>query len=167
ASPANAAGDDAARPEPEAPRAPRWTLQIDPLTTALGYVHLQVERALGTHASIYVGPSLRLFNGLLDLDETRTFIGLGAELGVRWFVVGGAPKGWWVQARGVLAHLKADSGVTDIGGYVSVLGGYTAIFGGWFVLSGGLGAQYINYTVDGLGTKTFFPAAHTALGVAF
>ncbi|MCX4246933.1 hypothetical protein [Paraliomyxa miuraensis] len=146
---------------------PRWTLQIDPLTTALGYVHLQVERALGDHASIYFGPSLRLFNGLLDLDATSSYRGYGVELGARWFIRGGAPKGWWVMARGVLAYLRADSGVTNVGGYVSALGGYTGILRGWFVLSGGLGVQYIHYTVDGLGTRTFFPAAHTALGVAF
>jgi len=142
-----------------------WTLQVDPLTTALGIVHLQVERRLTDEFSVYLGPSLRLFNGLLESD--RTFVGYGAEAGLRYFLFGGAPEGWWAQVRGVIAWLEADSGVSNPGGYVSALGGYTAVFGGWFVLAGGLGVQYFFFEVDGLGTGGVFPAAHTTLGVAF
>lgn len=145
---------------------PQWTVQVDPLTTALGFVHVQVEHTLGPDFSAYLGPSLHLFNGL-GSDE-REYIGYGAEAGIRWFPQGHSPTGWWVQARGVLAHIEAtDTGVTDIGGYGSVLGGYTAIFDGWFVVSGGLGGQYLAYSADGAGVEGFLPAAHTTVGVAF
>lgn len=142
-----------------------WTLQVDPLTTALGIVHLQIERRLTDHFSVNLGPAFRLYNGISASD--RTFVGYGAEAGLRYYFFGGAPEGWWAQARGVIAWLEADSGVANPGGYASALGGYTAVFGGWFVLSGGAGLQYFFFEVDGLGTGGFFPAAHTALGVAF
>ena len=146
---------------------PTVTVQVDPLTTALGFVHVQVEARLNDQFSVYVGPSLRLFNGLLDLDNDRTYKGYGAEAGLRWFPKGGAPLGWWAQVRGVGAYLVADTDITDVGGYVSALGGYTACFDDWFILAGGLGVQYLHYTVDGLGTKGIAPAAHTTIGVAF
>lgn len=146
---------------------PAGTVQVDPLTTALGFVHVQVEARLNDHFSIYAGPSLRLFNGLLDLDNDRTYKGYGAEAGLRWFPKAGAPLGWWAQVRGVGAYLVADTDVTDVGGYISALGGYTACFDEWFILSGGLGVQYLHYTVDGLGTEGIAPAAHTTIGFAF
>lgn len=55
----------------------------------------------------------------------------------------------------------------DVGGYGSTLGGYTAIFDGWFVFSGGLGLQYLDYTIDGLGMSGLAPTAHTTIGFAF
>ncbi|MCA9538143.1 MAG: hypothetical protein KC620_04610 [Myxococcales bacterium] len=143
---------------------PDWTLQVDPLTTALGFVHVQVERVLTPDFSVYVGPSLRLFSGLLGDED---YLGLGAEAGVRWFVQSSAPTGWWAEVRGVGAHLSTPDDETAWGGYVSALGGYTAIFGGWFVLSGGVGVQYLHYRVAGLGPVGVLPAAHTTIGVAF
>lgn len=153
----------------EAPDAPNWTLQVDPLTTALGYVHLQVERALGQKVSVYAGPHLRLFNGLLA-EPTDDYLGLGVELGVRFFPWGEAPAGPWVLARGVGAWATTDAGgqrVSQPAGYVSALGGYTLILGGRWVLSGGAGVQYIAYEIEGMGTMGIAPALHTALGVAF
>jgi hypothetical protein len=150
---------------PESP--PRWTLQIDPLTTALGFIHLQVERALGDNASLYAGPSIRLFDPLNK--EPGTYRGLGGELGLRVFPWGIAPAGAWGEVRGVLASLHTDEagGASALGGYASVLGGYTWILGGRWVLAAGLGVQYIHYQVAGLGSVGVLPAAHTALGVAF
>ncbi len=160
---------------PERPKHParKWTLQVDPLTTALGFVHLQVERALHPHLSIYAGPSLRLFNGLIS-EPTDNYRGLGGEMGLRVFFRPTAPRGFWVQTRGVLAHLTSyrrlepdGSHPTSIGGYVSVLGGYTWIFKNGFVVSLGAGVQYLHYTVDNQGSKGILPAAHTTLGYAF
>lgn len=148
-----------------APEAPQWTLQVDPLTTALGYVHLQVERALLPQLSVYVGPHLRLFDSVLS-DVSEDYTGFGLEVGVRWFFRPSAPAGWWLQARGVGAYLSGPQSSSP-GGYVSALGGYTAIFDGWFVLAGGAGVQYLHYRVDGLGPKGIFPALHTTVGVAF
>lgn len=143
---------------------PRWTLQVDPLTTALGLVHLQVERTLSPKWSLYVGPSVRFFDSPLTDDPSPT--GLGLEAGLRHYFSGTAPEGWWALLRGVAAR-ATDDGEHAFAGYVSALGGYTAIFDGWFVLSGGLGVQYISYKVKDVGLRGVIPAAHTALGVAF
>ncbi len=163
-----AAAAEAPPPPPGAPAAgPRWTLQIDPLTTALGYVHLQIERALAPHWSVYVGPHSRLFSSPLS-DTDEAFVGYGAEAGLRYFFRPSAPQGPWAQVRGVAAHLTAEgTGETAVGGYVSALGGWTWIFAGHLVLAAGGGVQYIHYRVDGLGPQGVFPALHTTVGAAF
>jgi hypothetical protein len=153
-------------PSARAEEAPRWTLQVDPLTTALGFVHLQVERALAPHLSVYAGPHARLFSSPLA-EEREDFLGAGVEAGVRLFFRPSSPEGWWAQVRGVGARLWTPDDDTAFGGYVSALGGYTAIFDGGFVLSGGLGVQYLHYRVAGLGPEGVLPAAHTTFGVAF
>ncbi|MBA2663196.1 MAG: hypothetical protein H0U74_12965 [Bradymonadaceae bacterium] len=61
-----------------APDAPSWTVQVDPLTTALGFVHVQLEYAWTDSISTYVGPHLRLFSGFVP-GEKDEFLGLGAE----------------------------------------------------------------------------------------
>lgn len=144
-----------------------WTLQVDPLTTYLGYVHLQVERALTPKFSLYAGPHLRLFRAPLSEPEAGDdYRGVGLEVGARFFPWARAPQGAWAQVRGVGARVAGDAGV-EPGGYVSALVGYTAIFGDVFVLSGGAGVQYISYQLDGVGPKGIYPALHTTLGVAF
>lgn len=151
----------------DAPEPPHWTIQVDPLTTALGFVHLQTERALGPSFSVYFGPHLRLFDGLSGSGEP--YRGVGAEVGVRWFPWKAAPEGAWVLARGVLADVFTTDGThrSAVGGYGSALVGYTAVLGEHFVLSGGLGVQRLQYAVGDYGIVGFAPAAHTALGVAF
>ncbi len=146
-----------------------WTLTVDPLTTAIGYVHIQVEHALSPRLSLYVGPSLRLFNGILSEDDDD-YTGYGVEAGVRWFFFGTAPSGWWAGVRGVAALIQTDaSGETEraLGGYGSALAGYTWQPNNWLVLSGGAGIQYIHYKVEEQGTDGLLPALHTAVGVAF
>lgn len=155
-------------PPPAYEPPPRWTIQIDPLTLALGFAHVQVERALSIRRlSIYLGPSVRLFDPLSK--ESDRYIGIGGEVGVRGFPWGGAPRGAWVEVRGVLARLHTDDrgGATALGGYGSVLGGHTWIFSDRWVLAAGLGVQYLHYRVAGLGSVGFLPAAHTTVGVAF
>ncbi len=167
-----AASGSSARAEREGALAIDWTLQVDPLTTALGYVHVQLEYAPSPHWSFYLGPSLKLLPGLLAEDDDVAFIGLGAELGVRYYFEGDAPRGWWALVRGVLAHLATTEGpdLTGVGGYVSALGGYTWIFGdvgpAW-VVSLGLGVQYLDYEIGNAGNVGVLPAAHTTIGVAF
>jgi|GEM_PF-1154948 len=167
--PAQAQADEVmlAPPGPRPPPAPRWTIQVDPLTTALGFVHVQVERALGDSVSLYLGPSVRLFDPLSK--EKGRYTGVGAEAGLRVFPWGGAPQGAWAEVRGVVArlHTSVGEGATVLGGYGSVLGGYTWVLGGRWVLAAGLGAQYIHYRVAGLGSVGFLPAAHSTVGVAF
>lgn len=154
---------------------PRWTLTVDPLTTVLGFVHLQVEHTLGGHASLYAGPSLKLFNSPLGI-ATGYFQGYGVEAGVRAFPWGKAPSGPWLMARGVLAAVVTyrmkgggslqETAVVTPGGYTSALAGYTGILGPGLVLSGGLGVSYFSYGPN-QEIYGFLPAAHTTIGWAF
>jgi len=146
---------------------PAFTVQVDPLTTALGFVHVQIERRITPRVSIYAGPHAKLFRGILA-EEGEDQTGVGVEVGVRYFVLARhhAPAGLWVQARGVIARVALD-GESEPGGYVSALVGYTHIFGRRWVLAGGLGIQYLHYSVGGVGTEGVLPAAHTTVGFAF
>lgn len=152
----------------EAADPPAWTVTVDPLTTAIGIVHLQVERVLDPRFSLYAGPSLRLFDGVLP-DTNGPWRALGAELGVRGFFLGQAPEGGWVMLRGVLARTSTDTPAPEAGagGYTSALVGGTAVLGPGLVLSGGLGLSWFNYGVADFGVHGFAPAAHTNLGWAF
>ncbi len=143
----------------------QWTVQLDPLTLALGFPHLQVERAFGDHLAVYTGPHLRLFDGILS-QEPEDYIGLGWELGVRYFPFGAAPTGFWTSLRGVGARITAGD-LSTFGGYASALAGYTLVLGERWVLAGGAGVQYLHYYIDGMGTRGIAPALHTAFGVAW
>lgn len=144
-----------------------FTLQVDPLTTALGYVHMQFEHAPVPHFSYYVGPHMRLFDSLLG-DEREDFTGIGVEVGLRYFIKPNAPEGLWLSTRGVIARQSTPiQDAAEPAGYISALAGYTLISKGGFVLSGGAGVQYIHYQIAGLGPKGIFPALHTAIGTAF
>ena len=162
------ATDDVVDDAPEhAP--PDWTITVDPLTAALGYPHLQFERRISDDFTAYAGPHMRLYDSVFE-DETEPYRGYGAEFGVRWFVFGGAPAGFWLSARTVAAHLTTHAPAepsSDFGGYTSALAGYTYFLKDWFVLSGGAGVQYLYYDIDDFGTRTLFPAMHTTFGVAF
>lgn len=161
-SPAHAAPEEAVEDGPD------WTVTVDPLTFAIGYAHVQVERRLGHHASIYVGPHARLYDGILT-EEPEAFLGFGGEVGVRAFPFGRAPEGAWVMGRQVVArlHTTDDSADPKVGGYSSVLLGYTGVLGRHFVLSGGAGFNYLYYDIGDYGPSGPFIALHTNLGVAF
>lgn len=149
-------------------RAFEWTVTVDPLTAALGFAHVQVERSIGTHVSVYAGPSLRLYDGLLPAAN-GPYTGVGGEVGVRGFFYGDAPEGGWVMLRGVLAWVATDTPTeaANLGGYTSLLAGYTGILGPGLVLSGGLGVSWFDYGVLDYGVHGFAPAAHTNVGWAF
>lgn len=161
-----AAGND------EAPH--RWTITVDPLTTALGFAHVQVERAFGTDVSFYVGPSLKLWD--FPGTEQQPYVGLGVELGFRWYWHARAgrrglyaPEGPWLMARGVVAHLHTTDGSaqTSLGNYLSALAGYSWIVGDHFTFALGAGVQRLDYAVGDYGIEGILPALHTNLGVAF
>lgn len=146
---------------------PTWSITVDPLTAAIGYAHVQVERRLAPQASLYVGPSLRLYDGILA-DVNGPYRGLGVEAGLRWFPWGDSLEGGWLMWRGVGAHLATTSGPRErtLGGYTSALFGGSWILGEHFVLSGGLGLSWFAYEVGGYGPTGLLPAAHSSLGVA-
>jgi hypothetical protein len=148
---------------------PQWTISVDPLTTALGFAHVQIERVLAPKLSIYFGPHLHVYKNVFS-KAPEDYTGVGAEIGLRRFLKPYAPTGFWGQVRGVLAHVSLDnSGTkkTGSGGYVSALVGYTWIFGGRLILAGGAGVQYINYQIAGQGLEGVLPALHTNIGFAF
>lgn len=147
---------------------PGWTVSVDPLTFAIGIAHLQVERAVGPRFSVYAGPSLRCFDGILAATN-GPWAAYGAEVGVRGFFVGRAPEGAWAMLRGVLAAATTSDapGVVGPAGYASGLVGYTGILGPGLVLSGGAGVSWFAYGAGGYGVQGFAPAAHTNVGWAF
>ncbi len=153
---------------------PQWTVTVDPLTVALGFAHVQVERALHPRASLYVGPSLHLYDGILPALE-GSFKGYGVEAGLRGFFVGDAPRGGWVMVRGVVASVSGDPAGApherSVGAYTSALVGYTGILGPGLVLSGGAGVSYFDYGTSAAnrewGIHGFLPALHTNIGWAF
>ncbi len=150
-------------------RQPSWTITVDPLTVALGYPHLQIERRVSRSMTVYGGPHLRLFDSLLA-EEHEPFYGAGGELAVRWFPFGSAPSGLWLSGRTVVAHLwtyDTEEIARSFGGYSSGLIGFTWIPFGWLVVSGGAGVQYLYYDIEDFGTRSFYPALHTAVGIAF
>ncbi len=143
------------------------TVQIDPLTTALGFAHVQVERVIAPQWSFYAGPHVRAFPSLWG-NEQLPMRGAGIELGLRRFWRPSAPNGWWTQVRGVAAYTwRTDSEQTGLGYSASALVGYTAIFSGRWVLAGGLGVNYLRYGPPGARIGGVLPAAHTTIGVAF
>ena len=155
-------------PSAVAADAPRWTVTVDPLTYAIGYPHLQIERAFGDHASVYVGPHFRLYDGILT-EGHEPYRGAGVEAGARWFPWGAAPEGAWLMGRTVVAQIWTTEGpeAQALGGYASALAGYTGIVGGFLVLSGGAGFNYLYYDIAGMGASGPFIALHTNVGVAF
>ena len=145
------------------------TVQVDPLTAALGYWRIQIEHRVGDRVAFYAGPHLRLYDSVFT-KEREPYRGIGLEMGARYFFKQNAPQGLWVGARGVVARLKVHpsaGGEVGAGGYGSVLAGYTWIPVDRLVLSGGAGVQYLNYTIAGYGPRGIYPALHTALGFAF
>lgn len=144
--------------------APTWTVQVDPLTTALGIGHVLVERRVTDHVAVYAGPSLKLYDSLLTDDAGYRAVGI--ELGVRWFFSGTAPAGWWAGLRATVASVSYED-ERNLGGYISALGGYAWIFKDRWVLSGALGVSYFDYSAGGEGVDGILPGAHTAIGVAF
>ena len=157
---------------PYQPPASRWAfVSFDPITTLLGFINMQVELAPSFNWSFYVGPHLRMFDGILT-DESEPYRGVGVEVGLRYFPLSEAPMGFWIGARTVNAYLHktdpdAEESVVGWGGYNSVLAGYTVNPIGALILSGGIGVQYINYGLRDYGTTGFFPALQTTIGLTY
>jgi hypothetical protein len=145
---------------------PKATVQVDPLTTALGIAHLLFEHRVADHVAVYAGPSLRLYDSPLTKDEDEGYRAYGVEMGARWFFRGHAPSGWWSGLRLTAAHMRFRD-ESRLGGYISALGGYAWILDGRWVLSGALGISYFDYAVGGVGVEGIRPGAHTGVGLAF
>ena len=149
-----------------APTSIEWTVQIDPLTTALGIAHVLFEKRLTSRFAAYVGPSLRLYDSLLTNDDEEGYRAYGIEYGIRYFLQSTAPFGLWAGLRFVNARLSFEN-ENRLGGYVSGLFGYAWHFSKFWLISGALGISYFDYSVGGVGVSGVLPAAHTGIGVVF
>ncbi len=146
---------------------PSWTVQTDPLTSALGLANLLLERRVSDHVAVYAGPNLKLYDSIFeDVAPEDSYRGYGVEMGARWFFSGTAPMGWWAGLRATVAQVTHED-ESELGGYVSALGGHAWAFQGRWVLSLALGVSYFDYSAGGAGVDGVLPGAHTALGVAF
>jgi len=155
-------------------QAPQWTVTVDPLTTYLGFVHLQTELALSDRVSFYASPSLKLFDA--PGTEQEPYRGLGVEVGLRYFwgrqngnPACVAPCGPWVMVRGVFADVRTTDGTeeSDFGRYTSALVGHSWIFDSQWTVQLGAGVQHMDYTVADYGISGWLPALHTNVGIAF
>jgi hypothetical protein len=128
-------------PEAIKARAPENTV-----TVSLGqHFTVEYERAVRPDVSLYVGPAL--FAGFASLSgEERSELGLGGQIGARFFITGQAPEGLFVSPSLTLAYARLRAGTTYQSGLRVSSGamlGYTFLFGDVVALSLGAGASYI------------------------
>lgn len=160
-----------AAPAVEQQAGPLNTVTVNPLGLAFGMLNFEYERAASQKLSWFVGPSYWSFSSGID-ENDATVSAYGLSGGIRYFLSGSAPEGFFLSPGLSASYVAASEGDASAVGYsVSAIGGYTWIFGDVFDLSLGLGAQYTKSEVK-LGDTTIgysgtLPAARLALGAAF
>lgn len=146
---------------------PRRTLTFNPLGMLVGAAELQYEQAISPSVSFFGGPQVRWLKAA-DLAEGH---GFGATAGLRYFVSGLAPAGFFVSPSVDVGYARlrvtnrASAGlVTGVGGML----GYT-----WLVetvaFSVGGGLQYSRIEGDALdkARESVLPTLRFAVGPAF
>ena len=124
-------------------------ITFNPFALIFGTVSLEYEQAINPRISFYAGPSILAWNALGSYagESTKAY---GLAAGLRFFISGSAPEGFWVGPDVSLAYANATvtAGSTTVSatGYgvkVSALAGYTWFFSR-FVLSlgGGFGFHH-------------------------
>ena len=155
------------------PAGPRNTITVNPLGLALGTFNVEYERAVSSSMSWFIGPQYFSYSSDSVLeDESVSSVGLSG--GVRLFVSGTAPEGWFLSPNLSLAYAVAEGGDvegTAVGYSVGFIGGYTWLIADVVDISLGLGAQYISAEVEVEGEEIGFagvlPSGRLAVGVAF
>lgn len=151
---------------------PKNTITANPLALMFGFFNFEYERAASSRLSWFVGPSYWSLSTSLG-SESASVSAYGLGGGLRYFLSGTAPEGFFVSPGISLAYATTDFGTgADAFGYeVSAIGGYTWIFGGVFDLSLGLGAAYREMEVQAGGSTVghagVIPSGRLALGAAF
>lgn len=155
---AGASAQEAA-PAPESPVAPmvtrtaagpQNTLTVNPLSLVVGMVSLEYERVTSENLSVFVAPSYWSL-GVGAGDDEFSFSAYGLGLGVRYFMTGMAPEGFWVAPSLELAFASAKYAGAEgssVGYGVGGQFGYTWLIGDVFDISLGLGAAYSNNEVE-------------------
>lgn len=151
---------------------PKNTITANPFLLLFGAFNFEYERAVSPRLSWYVAPSYWSYSVSAGSGEaSSSAYGLGG--GLRYFLTGTAPEGFFVSPGVSLAYATTDFGTgADAFGYdISAVGGYTWIFGGVFDLSLGLGVAYREMEVKAggmeIGQSGIVPTGRLALGAAF
>jgi hypothetical protein len=156
-------------PAPAEPESGANLVALDVLSLAVHF-----ERSFASWLTLYAGPRAFLF-GFGDSFRDDDVFTVGLDLGLRFFVVGRAPEGFWFSPNGGLGFASVDSSLGDaeqtLGWWAGGLAGYTWIFGRSFVLSVGGGANYVDMTARFGGVRFGFRgallAARAAVGWSF
>lgn len=149
---------------------PTRTITANPLGLAVGVFNVEYEQATSEKMTFFVGP--QYYGWSLGQISLASY-GVGG--GLRFFVSGTAPEGFFVSPGLSIAYASADFG-NDVSSTAAAwsltgLAGYTWIFGDVFDLSLGLGAQYMSSKLESGGREAGFsgvlPALRFSLGAAF
>jgi hypothetical protein len=148
---------------------PKNTITANPLALAFGTFNLEYERAFRDHLSFYVAPS---YLGMELLGVSIEGFGLGG--GLRYFVSGTAPQGFFLSPGIELSYVTLGEDNVEasaMGWSATGLVGYTWLLGDVFALSLGGGVSYVNVEAEAgsltLGYSGIVPSARFAIGGAF
>lgn len=147
------------------------SLTANPFELFSGTFNLEYEQALSSSLSIFGGINYLYFQGI-SRDDTTATTAFGPEAGLRLYLIGDAPSGFWLGPYLGVAYVHTPGASTpDSLGYgVGAMAGVNLIFGR-LNLSLGLGTGWVDYSasVDGrrVGLHGFVPRSRLAVGVVF
>ncbi|MEM9190147.1 MAG: hypothetical protein AAGF12_13265 [Myxococcota bacterium] len=150
---------------------PANMITLDPFSLAFGILSLDYERAFGDYLSLYLGPKVVLFDDFLaDIYALESFEQYGAGIGARIFVLGTAPRGFYVSPGVAISYITWNETVEGIAFQARILTGFNWLFGPFTLsIGGGLSINVFSGR-DGTTEETITnvtPDARTAIGVAF
>ncbi len=122
------------------------TLTTDPLGLLAGRVNLQIEGAASSFLSLYGGINFLVIEPLLGDSHGRVF-GVGPEIGLRFYLIGDAPEGWYLGPYMDIAYLTRDDS-SDVGYALGGATGFNLILFDALVLSAGASLGYETMVVD-------------------
>lgn len=151
------------------PGSPGWNAAVlNPLPLAYGMFSAEYERVVGPSVTLFVAPSIKLFN--LFLAEPTGF-GVGARFGVRWFFSMIAPVGPWVEpelaADYFFPELAPAGGPRGLQLGLGAVVGYTFELPWRYLLSLGGGVQLLRAGSDGGFAVSIRPSPSLRLAYGF
>jgi hypothetical protein len=158
------------RAEPEAqPDIGSNVVSPNLIPLVLNEVVLEYERVVTPHLALF-GEDVYLFGRPRARPgvETMGRVGYGVGPGLRWFIHGTAPTGWFVGVGGQYLHMSFDDGTGGSGYGVTLQGGYAARLNRWLGVTAAFGAHAAFGDVNATETQTrptFTPAARLSVDV--
>jgi hypothetical protein len=151
-------------------RPPANVLVLNSGALLAGRLEIGYERAFGRRLSLTLAPSATAFDAPFVTEEGHRDVGV--SLVARLFMLGHAPRGFWLAARLLVARdWLEDSSFVD-GFAFAAIGelGYSWVWD-WFTLQLGAGAGYTSYDVGvyvfDLSGHSWRLSFHVAMGVPF